>query len=81
MSNPSDVVQFDLAKYDLSLLPTKYIEYMFYYNLLAYNNQPGQLSLTSLFEDLIKANRLDVIKDYNDFIVRWGKSDTVSLEN
>jgi hypothetical protein len=39
------------------------------------------LSLTSLFEDLIKANRLDVIKDYNDFIVRWGKSDTVSLEN
>lgn len=68
MKNPSDVVEFDRAKADLQKLPSKVIDQLFYYNLITYNNSPGQLSLTDMFEDLIAANNFELIRNYNTFI-------------
>lgn len=80
--NPSDLVQFDLAKGDLDKLPAKVISQLFYYNIIAYNNQAGQLSLTDLFEDLVSANNFESIRQYNEFwsnhedaIVKFGSDE------
>ena len=67
IKNPSDLVQFDLAKNDLQKLDPDIISKLFYYNIIAYNNQPGQLSLTDLFEDLISVNKFESIRQYNEF--------------
>ena len=68
MKNPSDLVLFDLAKSDLQKLPANVIDMLFFYNIIAYNNQAGQLSLTDMFEDLISANNFESIREYNTFI-------------
>lgn len=66
--NLIEKVEFDNAKRGLSELLASEIDLFFYYNLIAYNNSPGQLSLTSLFEDLITENNISSIKDYNAYI-------------
>lgn len=68
MKNPSDLVMFDLIKADLQKLPSQIIDKLFFYNIIAYNNQPGQLSLTEMFEDLVSANNFESIRQYNTFI-------------
>lgn len=68
MKNPADQVLFNLTKLDLQKLPSNVIDKLFFYNIIAYNNQAGQLSLTDLFEDLISANNFESIRDYNTFI-------------
>lgn len=68
MKNPADLVDFDLTKADLQKLPSSVIDKFFYYNLIAYNNQPGQLAFTDMFEDLVAANNFELIRNYNTFI-------------
>ena len=66
--NISTLVRFDQAKKDLQDLSSYDIDKLFLYNLIAYNGQSGQLSLTDLFEDLIATNSFDIIRKYNKFI-------------
>lgn len=75
MKNPSDLVLFDLIKADLQKLPSPVIDKLFFYNIIAYNNQPGQLSLTGMFEDLISANNFESIRQYNTFISNHENND------
>lgn len=75
--NPSDLVQFDLAKGDLLKLSSSDISKLFYYNIIAYNNQAGQLSLTDLFEDLVSANNFESIRQYNEF---WANHEDVLVQ-
>ena len=73
MDNPSDLAQFNLAKLDMLELDKEDVTKLFYYNLIAYNNQSGQSSLTILFDDIIRNNSLKVVNDYNQFITEWDK--------
>jgi nucleoside-specific outer membrane channel protein Tsx len=41
MDNPSDLAQFNLAKLDMLEISKNDITKLFYYNLIAYNNQSG----------------------------------------
>ena len=75
--NPSDLVQFDLAKGDLLKLSPSDISKLFYYNIIAYNNQAGQLSLTDLFEDLVSANNFESIRWYNEF---WANHEDIPVQ-
>ena len=75
--NPSDLVQFDLAKGDLDKLPPDIVSKLFYYNIIAYNNQAGQLSLTDLFEDLIAVNKFESIRQYNEF---WANHEDIPVQ-
>lgn len=75
--NPSDLVQFDLAKSDLNKLPAKVVSQLFYYNIIAYNNQAGQLSLTDLFEDLVSVNNFESIRQYNEF---WSNHENIPVQ-
>lgn len=75
--NPSDLVQFDLAKNDLLKLSSSDIDKLFYYNIIAYNNQAGQLSLTDLFEDLVSADNFESIRQYNEF---WANHEDVPVQ-
>lgn len=81
MKNPADVVEFDLCKSDLQKLPSNIIDKLFYYNIIAYNNQPGQLALTDMFEDLVAANNFELIRDYNTFISNHENVDIDIAEN
>lgn len=73
MDNPSDLAQFNLAKLDMLELNKEDIKKLFYYNLIAYNNQSGQSSLTIMFDDIIRNNSIDAVVDYNKFITEWDK--------
>lgn len=66
--SPASLVEFDSAKEALTYLKPSDIDKLFYYNIVAYNNQAGQLSLTSLFEDLMAANNFESIINYNKFM-------------
>ena len=73
MDNPSDLAQFNLAKLDMLEISKSDITKLFYYNLIAYNNQSGQSSLTIMFDDIIRNNSVDAIVNYNNFITEWDK--------
>lgn len=73
MDNPSDLAQFNLAKLDMLEISKNDITKLFYYNLIAYNNQSGQSSLTIMFDDIIRNNSVDAIVNYNNFITEWDK--------
>ena len=79
MDNPSDLAQFNLAKLDMLELDKEDIKKLFYYNLIAYNNQSGQSSLTIMFDDIIRNNSIDTIVDYNKFITEWDKQPISTL--
>ena len=76
LSNIYDQVEFDQVKNDLAKLIDSrgIVTALYYYNMIAYNNQPGSNSLTDLFEDIIANNKLDVIKDYNYFVSNVDRS-------
>lgn len=79
MDNPSDLAQFNLAKLDMLELDKEDIKKLFYYNLIAYNNQSGQSSLTIMFDDIIRNNSIDAVIDYNKFITEWDKQPISTL--
>lgn len=79
MDNPSDLAQFNLAKLDMLELNKEDIRKLFYYNLIAYNNQSGQSSLTIMFDDIIRNNSIDTVIDYNRFITEWDKQPISTL--
>lgn len=79
MDNPSDLAQFNLAKLDMLELNKEDIKKLFYYNLIAYNNQSGQSSLTIMFDDIIRNNSIDTVIDYNKFITEWDKQPISTL--
>ena len=79
MDNPSDLAQFNLAKLDMLELNKEDIKKLFYYNLIAYNNQSGQSSLTIMFDDIIRNNSIDTVVDYNKFITEWDKQPISTL--
>ena len=73
MDNPSDLAQFNIAKIDMLNIDKEDIIKLFYYNLIAFNNQLGQSSLTIMFDDIIRNNSISVISDYHKFITEWDK--------
>ena len=73
MDNPSDLAQFNLAKLDMLEIDKDDIIKLFYYNIIAYNNQSGQSSLTMMFDDMIRNNSISPINDYHKFITEWDK--------
>lgn len=79
MDNPSDLAQFNLAKLDMLELDKEDIRKLFYYNLIAYNNQSGQSSLTIMFDDIIRNNSIEAIVNYNKFITEWDKQPISTL--
>ncbi len=76
MNNPTDKVKFNEVKRGLADLSEikGIIPALFYYNLIAYNGQPGQQSLTNLFEDFVVYGTNKTINDYNAFITYLDES-------
>lgn len=80
MTNPQSNTQFNEVKKALGELNgiRGLVEKLFYYNLIAYNGQPGNQSLTDLFEDFFVYDTNDVITKYNSYITYLDESN-VSL--
>ena len=77
MNNPAENVQFNEIKQGLVELNNKrgLVKALFYYNLIAYNGQPGQQALTDLFEDFLIYDNNQTISDYNKYITYLDASD------
>lgn len=84
MKNPQENVTFNEIKQGLQELNSVklrdgssagIVTALFYYNLIAYNGQPGVQALTDLFEDLVVNNQNTHISDYTDFLRERDKSD------
>lgn len=77
MSNLTENVQFNEIKKALMELNgiDGLIRALFYYNLIAYNGQPGMQALTDFFEDFLVYDNNTVISEYNDFITYLDESD------
>lgn len=78
INNPQSNVQFNEVKKALGDLNgiSGLVDALFYYNLIAYNNQPGAQSLTDLFEDfLVYDNTNNIITEYNKYITYLDESD------
>ena len=82
MTNPLSNTKFNEIKKALGELNgiSGLIKTLFYYNLLAYNNQPGAQALTDLFEDFLVYDTNDSIKKYNTFITYLDESDVVLFD-
>ena len=85
MKNPQENVLFNEVKQGLQELNTVKLKdgssagivtALYYYNLIAYNGQPGVQALTDLFEDIEVYNQNTNISDYNRFIEELDKSGT-----
>lgn len=84
MKNPQENVTFNEIKQGLQELNSVKLKdgsnagivtALFYYNLIAYNGQPGVQALTDLFEDLVVNNQNIHISDYTNFLREYDKSD------
>ena len=84
MKNPQENVTFNEIKQGLQELNSVKLKdgssagivtALFYYNLIAYNGQPGVQALTDLFEDLVVNNQNTHISDYTNFLRERDKSD------
>ena len=78
INNLTENVQFNEIKKALMELNgiNGLIKAIFYYNLIAYNGQPGSQSLTDLFEDFLVYDTNKVISDYNNYITYLDESNT-----
>ena len=84
MKNPQENVTFNEIKQGLQELNSVKLKdgssagivtALFYYNLIAYNGQPGVQALTDLFEDLVVNDQNAHISDYTNFLRERDKSD------
>lgn len=84
MKNPQENVTFNEIKQGLQELNSVklpdgnsagIVTALFYYNLIAYNGQPGVQALTDLFEDLVVYDQNHHITAYTDFLRERDKSD------
>ena len=84
MKNPQENVAFNEIKQGLQELNSVKLKdgnsagivtALFYYNLIAYNGQPGAQALTDLFEDLVVYDQNTHITDYANFLREKDKSD------
>ena len=84
MKNPQENVTFNEIKQGLQELNSVRLKdgnsagivtALFYYNLIAYNGQPGTQALTDLFEDLVVNNQNTHISSYTNFLREQDKSD------
>ena len=72
--NPTEVTKFAEVTEGFNSLQSKSIgelplvDAFFYYDLIAYDRQPGQLSLTPIFNKLVALGKTEVISDYVQFI-------------
>ena len=48
------------------------LDLFFYYNIIAYNNESGQNSFTTLFEDIFAEKTNDTVKKYVESLERKG---------
>ena len=73
-SNPTEVIKFAEVTEGFNNLQSKtvgdlpLIDAFFYYDLIAYDRQPGQLSLTPIFNKLVALGKTKVISDYVQFV-------------
>lgn len=73
-SNPTEVTKFAEVTEGFNNLQSKSIgelslvDAFFYYDLIAYDRQPGQLSLTPIFNKLVALGKTKVISDYVQFV-------------
>jgi hypothetical protein len=73
-SNPTEVMKFAEVTEGFNSLQSKtvsdipLIDAFFYYDLIAYDRQPGQLSLTPIFNKLVALGKTKVISDYVQFV-------------
>ena len=73
-SNPTEVMKFAEVTEGFNNLQSKtvgdlpLIDAFFYYDLIAYDRQPGQLSLTPIFNKLVALGKTKVISDYVQFV-------------
>ena len=73
-SNPTEVMKFAEVTEGFNNLQSKtvgnlpLIDAFFYYDLIAYDRQPGQLSLTPIFNKLVAIGKTKVISDYVQFV-------------
>lgn len=73
-NNPTEVTKFAEITEGFNNLQSKTIgdlplvEAFFYYDLIAYDRQPGQLSLTPIFNKLVALGKTKVISDYVQFV-------------
>ena len=84
MKNPQENVTFNEIKQGLQELNSIKLQdgnsagivtALFYYNLIAYNGQPGIQALTDLFEDLVVYDQNYHITAYTNFLRERDKSD------
>ena len=84
MNNPQENVTFNEIKQGLQELNSVKLQdgnsagivtALFYYNLIAYNGQPGAQALTDLFEDLVVYDQNYHITAYTNFLREYDKSD------
>ena len=77
LTNPKSNAQFNEVKKALGELNgiRGLIKALYYYNLIAYNNQPGAQALTDLFEDFMVYNTNDIISKYTEYITYLDESD------
>lgn len=76
MKDPKENVMFNEMKQGLSELNYDGIlTALFYYNLIAYNGQPGAQSLTDLFEDEVIYDKNEHIANYSKFLSMLDKSE------
>lgn len=82
LTNPQSNAQFNEVKKALGELNgvKGLIKALYYYNLIAYNNQPGVQSLTDLFEDFLVYDTNDVISEYNKYITYIDESNIKLFE-
>lgn len=73
-NNPTEVMKFAEITEGFNNLQSKtvgdlpLVEAFFYYDLIAYDRQPGQLSLTPIFNKLVALGKTKVISDYVQFV-------------
>ena len=73
-SNPTEVTKFAEVTEGFNNLQSKnvgdlpLVDAFFYYDLIAYDRQPGQLSLTPIFNKLVALGKTEVISDYVQFV-------------
>ena len=76
---------FKSYKDDLNSLQSKLynglpvLDLLFYYNLIAYNGETNQNSLTNLFEDIFSEKTNDTVKNYINFYSEFDKEGSFEL--